>query len=160
WLRELSIANRTITQVEAATFHKERLATHPDWFGDDVRERLLQGANASGIDYATARYNQTIGRHRFEEFFKRYDALILPTVPVIAPPVVGKDAVEMAKVLTKFTAPFNLTGLPAITIPCGSISGLPIGLQIVGKYMQDQALLSIADIVEDILERKNKRLVN
>ena len=160
WLRELSISNRTITQVEAATFHKERLSTHPDWFGDDVRERLLQGNNASGIDYATARYNQTIGRHRFEDFFKKYDALVLPTVPVIAPPVIGKDAAEMAKVLTKFTAPFNLTGLPAITIPCGSISGLPIGLQIVGKYMQDQALLSIADIVEDILERKNKRLVN
>jgi len=79
---------------------------------------------------------------------------------VIAPPVVGKDAVAMAKVLTKFTAPFNLTGLPAITIPCGKVNSLPIGLQIVGKYMQDQALLSIAHILEDILERKNKRLVN
>ncbi|HCI29161.1 MAG TPA: hypothetical protein DE117_03105, partial [Fervidobacterium sp.] len=42
----------------------------------------------------------------------------------------------------------------AITIPCGSISGLPIGLQIVGKYMQDQALLSIANAIEDILAKR------
>ncbi|MEN6515914.1 MAG: amidase [Fervidobacterium sp.] len=152
WLRELSIANRTITQVEAATFHKERLATHPDWFGEDVRERLLQGSNASGIDYATARYNQTVGKYRFKEFFKKYDVLLLPTVPVIAPPIAGRDAVEMAKVLTKFTAPFNLTGLPAITLPCGKVDGLPVGLQIVGGYMKDKKLLSIAQMIETILK--------
>lgn len=152
WLRELSIANRTITQVEAATFHKERLATHPDWFGEDVRERLLQGSSASGIDYATARYNQTVGKYRFKEFFKKYDVLLLPTVPVIAPPIVGRDAVEMAKVLTKFTAPFNLTGLPAITLPCGKVDGLPVGLQIVGGYMKDKKLLSIAQMIETILK--------
>ena len=152
WLRELSIANRTITQVEAATFHKERLATHPDWFGEDVRERLLQGSNASGIDYATARYNQTVGKYRFKEFFKKYDVLLLPTVPVIALPIVGRDAVEMAKVLTKFTAPFNLTGLPAITLPCGKVDGLPVGLQIVGGYMKDKKLLSIAQMIETILK--------
>jgi len=152
WLRELSIANRTITQVEAATFHKERLATHPDWFGEDVRERLLQGSNASGIDYATARYNQTVGKYRFKEFFKKYDVLLLPTVPVIAPPIAGRDAVEMAKVLTKFTAPFNLTGLPAITLPCGKVDGLPVGLQIVGGYMKDKKLLSIAQMIEVILK--------
>jgi len=151
WLRELSISNRTITQVEAATFHKERLATHPDWFGEDVRERLLQGSNASGIDYATARYNQTVGKYRFKEFFKKYDVLLLPTVPVIAPPIVGRDAVEMAKVLTKFTAPFNLAGLPAITLSCGKVDGLPVGLQIVGRYMKDQELLSIAQMIETIL---------
>jgi len=151
-LRELSIANRTITQVEAATFHKERLATHPDWFGEDVRERLLQGTNASGIDYAMARYNQTVGKHRFKEFFKKYDVLLLPTVPVIAPPIAGRDAVEMAKVLTKFTAPFNLTGLPAITLPCGKVNGLPVGLQIVGGYMKDKKLLSIAQMIEVILK--------
>jgi len=152
WLRELSIANRTITQVEAATFHKERLATHPDWFGEDVRERLLQGSSASGIDYATARYNQTVGKYRFKEFFKKYDVLLLPTVPVIAPPIAGRDAVEMAKVLTKFTAPFNLTGLPAITLPCGKVDGLPVGLQIVGGYMKDKKLLSIAQMIEVILK--------
>ena len=152
WLRELSIANRTITQVEAATFHKERLATHPDWFGEDVRERLLQGSNASGIDYATARYNQTVRKYRFKEFFKKYDVLLLPTVPVIAPPIAGRDAVEMAKVLTKFTAPFNLTGLPAITLPCGKVNGLPVGLQIVGGYMKDKKLLSIAQMIETILK--------
>ena len=152
WLRELSISNRTITQVEAATFHKERLATHPDWFGEDVRERLLQGSNASGIDYATARYNQTVGKYRFKEFFKKYDVLLLPTVPVIALPIVGRDAVEMAKVLTKFTAPFNLTGLPAITLPCGKVDGLPVGLQIVGGYMKDKKLLSIAQMIETILK--------
>lgn len=152
WLRELSISNRTITQVEAATFHKERLATHPDWFGEDVRERLLQGSSASGIDYATARYNQTVGKYRFKEFFKKYDVLLLPTVPVIAPPIAGRDAVEMAKVLTKFTAPFNLTGLPAITLPCGKVDGLPVGLQIVGGYMKDKKLLSIAQMIETILK--------
>ncbi|HPC25491.1 MAG TPA: amidase family protein, partial [Fervidobacterium sp.] len=85
-------------------------------------------------------------------FFKKYDVLLLPTVPVIALPIVGRDAVEMAKVLTKFTAPFNLTGLPAITLPCGKVDGLPVGLQIVGGYMKDKKLLSIAQMIETILK--------
>jgi len=58
----------------------------------------------------------------------------------------------MAKVLTKFTAPFNLTGLPAITLPCGKVDNLPVGLQIVGRYMKDQELLSIAQMIEEILK--------
>ena len=87
--------------------------------------------------------------HRFAQFFERYDFLLLPTTPITAPLIEGSDAVEQARRLTRFTAPFNLTGLPAISVPCGfSKEGLPIGLQIVAKAWNEAGVLRAAHAYE------------
>ncbi len=88
-------------------------------------------------------------KRRMAEFFEKYDLLLLPTTAVTAPPVEGKDAVEEAKLLTRFTAPFNLTGVPALSIPCGfTDSGLPIGLQIVGAMWEEKGILEMGNAYE------------
>ncbi|MEZ0395619.1 MAG: amidase [Anaerolineales bacterium] len=151
WLADLALANTRMTQADAAAFHRERLAAHPDWFGDDVRARLEMGAALSSTDYALARRTQAEARRRFEMFFEKYDVLLLPTTPVAAPPIEATEAVQAARRLTRFTAPFNLTGLPALSFPCGLAEGLPVGLQIVAAPWQESKALSAAQALEDVM---------
>lgn len=155
WLRDVASANGLMTQVEAAAFHEERLYEHPEWFGDDVRERLNQGLNKRGVDYAFARHTQTLAKHRFTEFFKEHDLLLLPTTSVTAPPVSedNMSSVQAVKPLTRFTAPFDITGLPAITVPFGkSKSGLPIAVQLVGNVWAEAKVLNAAFALEKAIQ--------
>ncbi|MCZ7551520.1 MAG: amidase family protein [Anaerolineales bacterium] len=68
--------------------------------------------------------------------------MLLPTTPITAPPIEGKDALELAGLLTRYTAPFNLTGFPALSLPCGlAEDGLPVGLQLVAPPWSEARLL-------------------
>jgi aspartyl-tRNA(Asn)/glutamyl-tRNA(Gln) amidotransferase subunit A len=125
------------------------MESHPDWFGEDVRHRLEIGAGVSTSEYALARRQQTEGRRQFEIFFTKYDLLLLPVTPIPAPSIEGMDAIEAARQLTRFTSPFNLTGLPALSIPCGFTgSGLPLGLQIVSRQWGESQVLQAGHAFE------------
>ena len=143
--RQAAQANLLIILSEAAAFHKERLESRPEDFGADISQRLQLGAAASSTDLALARRAQAELRRRFELFFSDYDILLVPTTPIPAPYIEGQDAIEQALRLTRFTAPFNLTGLPALSLPCGfSPEGLPIGLQIVSRPWAEETVLQAA----------------
>ncbi|HBT40317.1 MAG: Amidase [Thermotoga sp. 50_1627] len=148
WLKDAAAANGLITQTEAAAFHRERLKQHPEMFSDDVRQRLMEGASTSGVDYAQARKIQTMTKHNFKQLFSQYDLLMLPTVPIVAPPIEGENAVEMARRLTRFTAEFNISHLPAISIPFGRVDGLPVGVQFVTKWWREDLLVQVAHAFE------------
>ena len=153
WLKEAALANKLMTQSDGAAVHRERLKEHPELFGDDIRRRLEDGANTPLADYILARRTQAEVRKKFEEFFESYDFLILPTTPIAAPTIEGHDAVEQAGRLTRFTAPFNLAGLPALSLPCGfTKDGLPIGLQIVSRAWGEFKVLNIAHAFEQATE--------
>lgn len=140
--RDAALANGIMTQADAAAFHRQRLAEQAGWFGADVRKRLQTGAGFSAVEYSLARRLQAELRQQFRRFFTRYDVLLAPTTPIPAPRRAGDDAVERARQLTRFTAPFNLTGLPALSVPCGrTSSGLPIGLQLVSRPWNEAAVL-------------------
>lgn len=140
-LREAAAANGTMVIADAAAFHRERFAEHPDWFGADVRERLERGRAVTSTEYILARRVQVEIKRYFDLFFEQYDLLLLPTTAAVAAPIEGLDSAAYAPKLTRFTAPFNLTGLPALTVPCGRVDGLPVGLQIVGKAWDEAAVL-------------------
>jgi aspartyl-tRNA(Asn)/glutamyl-tRNA(Gln) amidotransferase subunit A len=151
--REAAQLNLVILTGDAATFHRERLRAHPEDFGADVRARLQRADTFSAVDYAAARRAQQLFRHWFESFFDDYDVLLTPTTPITAPLHEGADAVEAAKALTRFTAPFNFAGLPALSVPCGfSQEGLPIGLQIVGRPWAEAAVLRAGHAYEQTTE--------
>jgi aspartyl-tRNA(Asn)/glutamyl-tRNA(Gln) amidotransferase subunit A len=142
FLREAAAANALMTQADGAAFHRERLKEHPDWFGADVRQRLETGAAFTSSEYALARRVQSEAKRKCELLLNIHDMLILPTTPIPAPILEGEDAVERARQLTRFTAPFNLTGLPALSVPCGfTKDGLPIGLQIVSRAWNEAGVL-------------------
>jgi aspartyl-tRNA(Asn)/glutamyl-tRNA(Gln) amidotransferase subunit A len=147
WISDLALSNSLMTQADAAAFHQERLREHPDWFGADVRQRLETGEATTSGEYIRARRTQVEGCRRFEIFFTKYDLLILPTTPIPAPPINGTGALEAARQLTRFTSPFNLTGLPALSVPCGKVDGLPFGVQLVSARWQEAKLLRAGNAV-------------
>ncbi len=149
FLRQAALANGVMTPADGAAYHRDRLAEHSDWFGPDVRQRLETGRAFTATDYILARKTQSEMKHRLGRFFAEYDALLIPTTAITAPPIEGEDAVEQANRLTRFTSPFNLSGLPAISLPCGfSREGLPIGLQIVSGAWREAAILCLARAYE------------
>ncbi len=154
WVEELSAPdlpdaarlNGLMTTADAAAFHRDRLDQSPDDFGQDVLTRLRRGAAYGAADYADARRRQTMLRRAFSSWFVEhggpFDVVVLPTTPRPAPVLGGLDAIETAGLLTRLTSPFNFTGLPAMSVPCGlSSEGLPIGLQIVGAPWSERRVL-------------------
>ncbi|NJC98774.1 MAG: Asp-tRNA(Asn)/Glu-tRNA(Gln) amidotransferase subunit GatA [Anaerolineae bacterium] len=157
WMRDAALANKTMTQADGAAVHRERLEEHPDWFGEDIRRRLEDGAKNTSTEYILARRTQSEVRKRCELFFESYDLLLTPTTPIAAPTIEGHDAVEQAGRLTRFTAPFNLTGLPALSVPCGfTKEGLPIGLQIVSRAWGDAKALNAGHAFEQATDWHKK----
>ena len=135
--------------AEAGAFHKERLAAHRDGYGADVARRIDAGLARTGTEYALARRTRDELRRAYAVALSEWDAILLPTTPTTAPLRDGEDAVAAAARLTAYTSPFNLTGLPAISIPCGfDTAGLPIGLQLVARPWAEARLLRIARAYE------------
>jgi aspartyl-tRNA(Asn)/glutamyl-tRNA(Gln) amidotransferase subunit A len=147
--REAAMANGLMTPADAAAFHHQRLSENPQGFGRDVLKRLQTGAAYTSTEYSLARRMQTLLRCQFTEFFYEFDLLLTPTTPITAPVRGSADAVERARLLTRFTAPFNLTGLPALSIPCGwNATKMPIGLQLVGRPWSEGRLIRAGDCYE------------
>jgi aspartyl-tRNA(Asn)/glutamyl-tRNA(Gln) amidotransferase subunit A len=149
FLRDAALANGTMVQADGAAFHHERLTKNPQGFGNDVCQRLQTGAKLTSTEYSLARRTQVEMHRKMEKFFEQYDLLLTPTTPIPALLIEGNDAIEQARRLTRFTAPFNLTGLPALSIPCGfTPAGLPIGLQIVGAPWSETKVLQAGHAFE------------
>ena len=147
-----------IHSSEAATYHARSLDTHADRYTPVVRRRLEIGRYVLAQDYVRAMEGREILRNEVDAALAKCDALVLPTVPIPAPPI-GADTVivngaaePVRALMLRETQLFNVTGHPAISIPCGVTSqGLPVGLQIVGHRDQTDALLSVGLTVEKTL---------
>lgn len=146
---ELRPTQTVIIGTEAGAYHRERIAAHRADYGDDVARRIENGLARTGPEYAAARRTRDVLRREYAAALARWDAILLPTTPITAPPREGQDAVAAAATLTAYTSPFNLTGLPAISIPCGfDDAGLPIGLQLVARPWAEARLLRVARAYE------------
>ena len=156
--REAARTNGLMVTSDAAAFHQERLSEEPQNFGVDVRERLETGAACTSSEYVRARRSQAKLQRKFAQFFSEYDLLLTATTPIAAPLLEGEDAVQQAATLTRFTAPFNFTGLPAVSLPCGMTDkGLPIGLQLITRPWGEVALLRAAQAYESATEWHMRR---
>jgi len=136
---------------EAAEYHMESLGRSPGDFSQPVRERLELGLITPAFSYIRAQRLRREFLRRFLAGMAEVDILLMPTSPVPATPLnedlVSSDDADPALLaaLINFTGPFDLTGFPAISIPCGFTgSGLPVGLQLVAKPWEEQVLLSAA----------------
>lgn len=156
---EASNASSKILQAEAAAYHHDRMLTQADQFGTDVLTRLKTGDSVSGLDYANARRTQVAWTYQLQQLFESIDALVLPATPMPALRIDEADPIKLSRGnLTRFTRMFNLSGHPAIVLPCGfTADGLPIGLQIVGGLWQEKKILQLAHAYEQATEWHLKR---
>jgi aspartyl-tRNA(Asn)/glutamyl-tRNA(Gln) amidotransferase subunit A len=132
----------TILRAEALAIHEERLALHPDLYGDDVRHRLELGREVSGVDFARA--TETVRRWQAEvrEAFEQVELLVVPTTPEVAPPIESAEMIPTTQRLTRMAFPLSAAGVPAISLPCGFTDGsLPMGVQIAAAPWQDSLVL-------------------
>jgi aspartyl-tRNA(Asn)/glutamyl-tRNA(Gln) amidotransferase subunit A len=141
---ELGRPGLTILLVEAAAVHASRIERHPDSYGDDVLQLLRQGREVSRRHYSQALFEQGQLRAAVEDALEGWDAVLAPATRV-GPPVIG-EKYSRADVTT-FTRPFNTTGHPVITLPAPT-TGLPVGVQVVGHFGQEEQLVEVATALE------------
>jgi aspartyl-tRNA(Asn)/glutamyl-tRNA(Gln) amidotransferase subunit A len=146
-----------ITLAEALLYHSRWLQKHADDYGSDLRIRLKEGMQISALAYLRAQRLRDDYTRGFQDALQSVDFIVAPTLPVAAPCLAesnvhtgkGKENVRMA--LLRLTRPGNLTGLPAITLPCGFTSnGLPTGLQLIGRHMDEKTILRAAYAYEEM----------
>jgi len=143
-LERAGAAGLTILLVEAAAFHRRWLEEHPDKYGADVLRLLRLGLQTSRSAYVDALAEQSRLRVEMEAAMADLDALILPTTRIVAPPIGSEyDRAD----LTALTRPFNSTGQPVVVVPA-PVGGLPVGIQVVGHFGQEAALVAVALAVE------------
>lgn len=142
--REMYATNRVTLRVDAATYHHEWLETRVADYGTDVYTRLKSYQSIRADEYARGRRRQAELVRALDVFFEDIDFFVTPTTRISAP-AIGGNAVSLAEHLTAFTAPFDLTGVPALSLPCGfTREGLPIGLQVVGRAWNEARVLQVA----------------
>ena len=137
-------ANSVIMVSEAYAYHEPNLKSRPQEFGEIVRGRFRVGGMLSAADYLQAQRVRTWARREFAEVMQNVDLLVTPTMTQPAAAFEGYDPSSTARGRS-FTAPFNATGLPAISVPCGfTESGLPIGMQFAGKPFDEPGVIQAA----------------
>lgn len=147
-----------IVLPEAASYHAPWLDDRADAYSQAVRDRLRAGRDISAVAYIAARQRRIQMRHAVDVLLDGVDALILPTLPLVAPVAgaadVDLDGTTMAirAAMLKHTQLFNITGHPAISLPLTTV-GLPVGLQLVGARGQTARLLDVAAACETLVCR-------
>jgi aspartyl-tRNA(Asn)/glutamyl-tRNA(Gln) amidotransferase subunit A len=143
-LEHVRAANSVIMVSEAYAYHEPNLKARPQDFGEIVRGRFRVGALMSAADYLQAQRVRTLARREFAEVLKDVDLLVTPTMTQPAAAFEGYDPASTVRGRS-FTAPFNVTGLPAISVPCGfTEDGLPIGMQLAGKPFDEPSVIQAA----------------
>jgi aspartyl-tRNA(Asn)/glutamyl-tRNA(Gln) amidotransferase subunit A len=141
-------ANAVILLSDASSIHEDRLRDHPDWFGESVGPRLKLGLGYRGVDYARAREEQRQWTARLDRVLGKDTVLAVPSTPAPATVIGDREGLALSRLMTRFTSPFNLAGVPVLCLPAGMVDGLPVGLQLVAASGQESLLRTAAGQLE------------
>jgi aspartyl-tRNA(Asn)/glutamyl-tRNA(Gln) amidotransferase subunit A len=151
-------AHRIIWQVSLAARYGDRALERPDWVEPSLMHMFLSAGRISAIEYGQALAFRSVFYNAVRKFFETYDLLLTPQMPVAAWPIdagphdgppdaEGRPMPFLERV--PFMYPFNFTGQPAANVPCGlTRAGLPVGLQVVGRWHADGTVLRAAAAFE------------
>ena len=151
--------------VDAATFHMDWLKSRPDLYDWNTRTRLESAAITPSPVYLRGLRARTLIREEMMSSLEDYDFIVMPASPTAAPPIARSTGspggyyqgrLDLAR--RRYTSPAALAGLPAISVPCGfTESGLPIGLQIIGRPFSEPDLFRIARAYEQAADWREHR---
>jgi aspartyl-tRNA(Asn)/glutamyl-tRNA(Gln) amidotransferase subunit A len=150
-LEEVVGAHRAIIFSEASSYYQPFLHDRGEKFGDDIRPLLEAGLFFPAVDYLKGERARRVIRREWAEVFDLVDCLVTPTTPIVATRF-GQQTADLpggpkplVRAYLDLTLPFNLTGHPALSVPCGfSGDNLPIGMQLVGRPFAEETILRVA----------------
>jgi aspartyl-tRNA(Asn)/glutamyl-tRNA(Gln) amidotransferase subunit A len=160
-VREVQVevpTDRVVQLAESFAYHAENVARTPELYQAETLRRIRLGERISAAEYILRWREMDEARRRASDIFADVDLLVTPTMPIPAPVIADlkkdPEALRPAELtLLRNTRPFNVWGLPAISVPCGfTKSGLPIGLQIAGAHWREDLVLRLAYAYEEATE--------
>ena len=150
-------ATFAIITAESMAYHEPYLKTRASEYGADVRARLLTGQFVLATQYLKAQRARQVLKADVDGVLQTVDALLVPTTPIPAPRIEDREVAvdgasdDVRAWLTRCTRPVNLTGHPALSVPCGVTGdGLPVGLQLVGRQFDEGSLLRLGHAYEAV----------
>jgi len=157
-IQEIPAAVAAIMLPEALAYHQRWVEERPGDYGDDVRYRLELASRYSAVTYVQAqRLREATQEEWRREVFTRATIIATPTTAIPAPPI-EDGGLQTTLNLIRLTNPFNFLGLPAISVPCGfTASGLPIGLQLAGRWWDEATVLRAAHAYQQATDWAQRR---
>lgn len=146
--------DRTLQTAESYAYHAETVARSSEFYQAETLKRIRSGEKVTATEYIQKRRELEEARRNIRQAFADLDLLVTPTTPIPAPSIsdlrANPDTLRPAELkLLRNTRPFNVWGLPAISVPCGfTQTGLPIGLQIAGPHWREDFVLRLAHAYE------------
>jgi aspartyl-tRNA(Asn)/glutamyl-tRNA(Gln) amidotransferase subunit A len=156
-LREVTIPSdpdRTVSSAETYAYHAENVTAHPEMYQPETVRRILSGRDTKTTDYIRKWQDLQLGRRTAGKLFAGIDVVVTPAAPV-PPPTIAELEAQMENlrqrelIMLRNTRPFNVLGLPAISVPCGrTAAGLPVGLQIAAAPGREDMVVALAQAYE------------
>jgi Asp-tRNA(Asn)/Glu-tRNA(Gln) amidotransferase A subunit family amidase len=153
-LREVSMPvdhDRTVFNAESYAYHAERVEKSLELFDPETLRRIRNGEGVTAAEYIEKRQELDVIRRNAVKLFEDVDVIVTPTV-AIPPPTIAEllsDPTQLRPrelVMLRNTRPFNVLGVPAVSVPCGLVGGLPVGLQIAAPPWSESTALRLADL--------------
>jgi len=143
---------RTVFMREVADVHRELYAEQGDLYGSNVAAKIELCLAVTDSEYEAGLRARAEYREAIDDVLAEVDLLLTPTLLCVAP-FAGQDERQLRGGLTKLTWPFNVTGSPALALPCGRAEdGLPASVQLVGRPGDDARVLAVAALLEHALK--------
>lgn len=158
-LREITLpvdADRTVATCESWAYHEQYVASCPDLYQSETLRRIRAGQQVTAAQYISKRHDLEALRRQADGLFADVDLIVTPTIPIPAPSFAElethPDQLRPAELtLLRNTRPFNVLGVPAISLPCGTTSdGRCVGLQIAGRAWGEISVLRLAHMFEQL----------
>ena len=168
-MRDLQLevpTDRTLQAAESFALHADTISKNPDLYQPETLRRIRSGEKVTAAEYIAQRRELDQARRTIHSIFADLDLLVTPTTPIPAPAIAelkaSPDALRPAELkLLRNTRPFNVWGLPAISVPCGfTQAGLPIGLQIAGPPWREDLVFRLAYAYEQATAWHQRRPPN
>jgi aspartyl-tRNA(Asn)/glutamyl-tRNA(Gln) amidotransferase subunit A len=156
-------AGNVIMSSEAAAWHYDWLRERAAEYGEDVLLRIRSGLLVQATEYLHSQQLRTLVQQDFAAAFERVDVVVGPTMPLVAP-LIGRTMepggtfnLVPRRIANRLTVPCNLTGMPALSVPCGFVDALPVGLQVMGAAFDEATVLRVGAAYEAATEWHRQR---
>jgi len=165
-IRQVAAGALAVVATEALTYHATWLRTRRADYDPEVSTRLMLGAFVTGVHYVRGQQARALIRQEVDHALARHDVLLAPATPIPAPGVderqttLGDGPSDVRSALIRLTRPFNFSGHPACSVPCGfTAGGLPIGMQFVGRPFDEATVLCAGDAYQRTTDWHTRRPV-